>query len=215
VPPPGWWSLPYCGWQARCDQSLPQIRHCSGLVRLARRNRIDAGLPDLGSCVMHGPQPTSSGATSAMASKASAVSPAPHQTQVGARRLLSPAVGVWRLTRQDCKLGRGDVSPVLSRIPRLVPPPSPGVWTNRPVRTSLRIGLNSRVRAFIGCASPFHSATSTGSRPAIGNTLTDQQFSQAQADRFHVQVLPSSLICCINKCTQARTNKCHSVTGSE
>jgi hypothetical protein len=46
----------------------------------------------------------------------------------------------------------------------------------RMASTSLRvIRRNSPVRAVTGCAGAFHSAIGSGSRPAVGNTLADQQ----------------------------------------
>jgi hypothetical protein len=104
------------------------------------------------------------------------------QIDPGLCRVVSPALCLTT----SCELGAGFGQRPFHPHSRLVPLSSPGVWTNRPVRFySRRIGLHSRDRAVTGCGSPFHSATSTGSRPAIGNTLADQHFSQRVADRLH------------------------------
>ena len=136
---------------------------------------------------------TTAGGTRAGASKATC-SPAPHQTQVGARRLLSPAVGVWRLTRQDCKLGRGDVSPVLSRISHW---PLPSLAADRRVAwTSLGVArLHSPAARHSAERGAFIHGRVSDCSPSRVQLLQDQP-SQYRAVLVvnHLEVLSSSLI---------------------
>lgn len=91
---------------------------------------------------------------------------------------------------QACELGRGDVSPVLSRIPHrlgfLLP-------SRRPVRCPSRcIGHHLRVRAHVAAPLVFHSVRSAGCTRPRAQSLAHKQVIQAVAYGPHLSRLSSS-----------------------
>lgn len=92
---------------------------------------------------------------------------------------------------QACELGRGDVSPVLSRI--LIGWSSP---SRRPVRCPSRCsGHHLPGCAVLAAPGTLHSSRNRACKPFARNSLTAQQFSQCIADRVHSsRRLSSSLV---------------------
>lgn len=125
------------------------------------------------------------------------LSSAPHKHQRCAQTKRGIARGVLSAhvpaayEPQACELGRGDVSPVLSRIPHrlgfLLP-------SRRPVRCPSRcIGHHLRARAVTGCASLFHSVRSAGCTRPRAQSLAHKQVIQAVAYGPHLSRLSSSV----------------------
>jgi hypothetical protein len=106
--------------------------------------------------------------------------------------LCAPIPAVVDDNTQACELGRGVDPRSFSRISHWLPSSSRAA-DRRMASTSLRvIRRNSPVRAVTGCAGAFIQTIGSGSRPAVGNTLADQQSVNAFADLPHVLALSSS-----------------------
>lgn len=95
-----------------------------------------------------------------------------------------------------------------------------GGFSSSPRRRSALINLplsvdqTLPVRAIRGCARFFIDAIRLPASRV--QSLSDQQLSKSFADLDHFSKrLSLSFVCCINKCSQARTNSCHSVTRGD
>ncbi len=90
--------------------------------------------------------------------------------------------------------------------------------SRRPVLDTLLsgIGLNSPAERIRAARGAFNSVRIPDCRPVCAQLLQDEhpQYRALPVIK-HPSALSSSLICWINKCQQARTNNCHSVTRGD
>lgn len=79
------------------------------------------------------------------------------------------------------------------------------------------IGLHFPAERIRAARGGLYSVRVLGSTPSRAQSLADQHLHKLAVAKINhlTNALSSSLICCINKCTQARTNNCHSVTRGD
>lgn len=79
---------------------------------------------------------------------------------------------------------------------------------------SLPVSRLAELSAFAGARSVTNSVHRFGSTRRAAQSRTNQSLRQFGSCRVHLDRLSSSLINCINKCSQARTSYCQIVTRS-
>jgi hypothetical protein len=119
------------------------------------------------------------------ASRVRASSPAPYQHQTRGRDVVRASTPAAVNQLQACELGRGDVSPVLSRISHW----SLLLATDRRKLTSRSHRLNSPAARHCAERGAFILSSANGSRRSRARTLAHQQTVNVSADPLHSQAV--------------------------